>query len=262
MVESESVRETGNGRLPGTGHRVWTGVRAHGTAFFREPLYLVLLVLLPIIEIKFAGSALESLPTVAFPEMEASLLTTGRLFGAIYATAVFAGIVGLFQRLSAEETDRRLIIAGSSPARMFLTRLLTVLGITLVVTTVSTGGLLLYTDVANPGLAFGALALAGVLYAFVGVLLGSILSSELAGSLALVFVVDVDVILATGLLPTDSVIGEIFPLYRPYQLLETAILGGDVGTGYLVPIGATIVVLGAAAAVVYGRTAGVNGGGN
>lgn len=35
-------------------------------AFFRNPLYLVLLVALPLIEIRFAGSALETLPPVAF----------------------------------------------------------------------------------------------------------------------------------------------------------------------------------------------------
>jgi len=247
--------------LPGSGHRVWTGVRAHTLAFFRNPLYLVLLVVLPLIEIRFAGSALESLPTAAFPEMDASLMTTGRLFGAIYATAVFGGIVGLFQRLSADETDRRLIVAGSSPSRLFLTRTLTVLGITLVVATIATVALVWTETVAAPALVFAVLGGSGVLYAFVGLLLGSVLSSELEGSLALVFIVDVDVILATGLLPTDLFVGETFPLYHPYQLLQTAVVDGGLADGHVLPALGYVLVTGVAATLVYRRTASTNGGG-
>jgi hypothetical protein len=224
-------------------------------------VYLVLLVVLPLIEIQFAGSAMETLPAVAFPEMETSLVTTGRLFGAIYATAVFAGIVGLFQRLSADETDRRLLIAGSSPGRLFLTRTLTVLGITFLVVTVATVALAWTTDVANIGLVFGVLGASGVLYAFIGLLLGSVLSGELEGSLALVFIVDVDVVLATGLLPTDLIVGEIFPLYHPYQLLERAVVHGGLTTGSVLPAFGYLLIAGIAATVVYRRTASVHGGG-
>ncbi|MFC7195164.1 hypothetical protein ACFQL4_11625 [Halosimplex aquaticum] len=192
--------------------------------------------------------------------MEASLTTTGRLFGAIYATAVFGGIVGLFQRLSADETDRRLIIAGSSPGRLFLTRTLTVLGITLVVATVATAALVWTEDVATPALTFAVLGASGVLYAFVGLLLGSVLSGELEGSLALVFIVDVDVILATGLLPTDLFVGEAFPLYHPYQLLQTAVIDGGLGNEHVFPALVYALVMGVAAVLVYQRTASVNGG--
>jgi ABC-2 type transport system permease protein len=246
--------------LPGTGHRVWTGVRAHATAFFREPLYLVLLIALPVVEIWFAGSALESLPDAAFPEMDASLITTGRMFGAIFATAVFGGIVGLFQRLSAEDTDRRLIIAGSSPTRLFVTRALTILGITTVVAVVSTIALLAFEQVSRPALLFAVLVTAGILYAAFGILVGSLLSGELEGSLALVFLVDIDVVLATGLLPTDLFVGELFPLYHPYQLLETGVVGGEVSSGHVLTSLGYVVVVSGVAALVYARTAAINGG--
>ena len=252
---------TSEREVPGQGHQLWTGVRAHAMAFFREPLYLVLLVVLPLIEIYFASEALESMPAVAFPDMTASLTTTGRLFGAIYATAVFGGIVGLFQRLSADETDRRLIIAGSSPVRLFVTRFLTVLGITLVVATISTGALVWMGDVGRPDLAFAVLALAGFVYAAIGMLVGSVLPGELEGSLALVFIVDLDVILATGLLPTDILLGEIFPLYHPYQLLEAAVTGRTLAGGHVVPTLGYVFLTGAMAVIVYARTAGIHGGG-
>lgn len=138
---------------------------------------------------------------------------------------MFGGIVGLFQRLSADDIDRRLIIAGSSAGRLFLTRTLTVLGITLVVAVVATGALVWTENVEDPVLAFAILGVSGVLYAFVGLLAGSVLSGELEGSLALVFLVDV--ILATGLLPTDRFVGEVFLLYHPYQLLQTAVVDGE-----------------------------------
>lgn len=246
--------------LPGSGHRVWTGVRVHAIGFFREPLYLVLLVALPLLEIYFAGSALDSLPAAAFPSMETSLATTGRLFGAMYATAVFAGIVGLFQRLSAADADRRLIIAGSSPGRLFTTRFLTTLGITLLVATVATTGLVLLEDVARPALAFGALTLAGMVYAAIGMLLGSVLPRELEGSLALVLLVDIDVVLATGLLPTDLLVGELFPLFYPYQLFEAAVVGGEIDGGHALSAVSYLGVVGVAAAAVYVRSTAVDGG--
>lgn len=248
--------------LPGAGHRVVTGVRAHTAAFFRNPLYLVLLLALPPVEVWLAGEALGSLPAVAFPAVPTSMATTGRLFGAAYATAVFAGVVGLFQRLSADETDRRLVVAGSSPGRLFLTRTCTVLGITLVVAGVATAALVGAADVADPGLAFAVLALGGGLYAFVGLLVGSVVSTELEGSVLLVFLVDVDVVLATGVLPTDLLAGKLFPLYHPYQLLEAAVVDGGVPANgsHLLFSGAYVLLVAGVAVALYLRTVSVPGG--
>ena len=50
-------------------------------------------------------------------------------------------------------------------------------------------------NVADSMLVFAILGVSGVLYAFVGILIGSVLLGELKGSLALVFLDDVDVIL-------------------------------------------------------------------
>jgi ABC-2 type transport system permease protein len=243
----------------GAGHRIWTGVRAHATAFFREPLYLLLLVVLPIIEIRFAGSALESLPAAAFTDSTTPLQTTGQLFGAIYATAVLAGIVGLFQRLSADDTDRRLLIAGSTPGRLFLTRLLTVIGITAGVAGISTVSLAWFATVSDPGLVFGVLAVAGAMYAAFGMVAGSILSGELEGSLAIVFLVDLDVVLATGLLPTDATIGTLFPLYYPFQLLEAAVTGAALVGDHVFWSLAYATALGVLAVIVYGRSVALGG---
>ena len=190
-------------------------------------------------------------------------MTTGRLFGALYATAVFGGIVGLFQRLSADETDRRLIIAGSSPGRLFLTCAVTVVGITMLVTAVSTTALVWTTTVANPALAFVVLIGSGILYAFVGLLVGSVVPSELEGSLVLVFLVDVDVILATGILPTDLFLGKVLPIYHPYQLLEAVVVDGGVtlSSSHVVPSFGYVLGVAVVAVAIYHRTATVQGGG-
>lgn len=163
--------------------------------------------------------------------------------------------------MSADETDRRLIIAGSSPGRLFLTRTLTVLGITLVVAAVATVALVWTENVADTVLAFAILGISGVLYAFVGLLTGSVLSGELEGSLVLVFLVDVDVILATGLLPTDELVDKVFPLYHPYQLLQAAVVDGGLSSGHVLPMIGYTLAAGTAAILVYRRTASVNGGG-
>ncbi|WP_158056408.1 hypothetical protein [Halorussus halophilus] len=221
--------------------RLATGVKAGTLSFFREPLTVALLVVLPLVAIELYGAAMASFPTLPF--MEAPPETAGRISGALFATAFLAGLLGLFQVISARDADNRLAICGFPRATLLVSRLATVLVVATVVAALATLALTYSVDVAEPFVAFGVLAAAGVVYSLVGVLVGTLVPKELEGSLVLVFLADMDDFLSSGLLDADVPVAKFFPLYHPHHALQSAVLDGSVSSGHVRGIFATVAVL-------------------
>jgi ABC-2 type transport system permease protein len=237
-----------------------TGVRAHATAFARKPLNLVLLMVLPPVVTVLYGNAMESVSMlVSSLGAGTDLGTVGRLTGALFATAFLTGIIGLFQVISARRGDERLVLCGFSRATLLATRLVTVIGAAVLAAGVSFAVLVSTVPVNAPFAAFGALLAGGVTYGLIGICVGALVPRELEGSLLLVFIVDIDDALSSGLFATTTVIPEFFPLYRPHALLESAVLDGTVAADHALGAGVYLLVLLALAFVVYGRVTGAGG---
>jgi ABC-2 type transport system permease protein len=239
-----------------------TGVRAHTTAFVRKPLNLVLLVVLPLVVIVFYGEAMEAFS--ALPMMSAlggDLGTIGRLTGALFATAFLTGIIGLFQVISARRGDERLVLCGFSRSTLLATRLVTVIGASALTAGVSLFVLSMTVPVSAPLVSFGALFVGGVSYGLLGMLVGALLPRELEGSLVLVFLVDIDDALSSGMfIESSATIPKLFPLYRPHAMLETAVLDGTVATDHALGAVIYLLVLAVLVFVVYIRVIGKRGG--
>ncbi|MFC4549151.1 MULTISPECIES: hypothetical protein [Halorussus] len=236
-----------------------TGVRAGTRSFLREPLNVVLLVVLPLVAIEVYGQAMASFPQMPF--MEATAATTGRISGALFATAFLAGLLGLFQVISAREADRRLLVCGFSRPTLLASRLVTILAVVAVVAGLAAVALTASVQTARPLVAFGVLAAAGVTYSLVGVLMGSLVPRELEGSLVLVFLADVDDFLSSGMLDADVALAKAFPLYHPHHLLRSAVLDGSVSADHALWTGVYVATLLVLALVAYLRaTGGVAGG--
>jgi hypothetical protein len=214
----------------GRGRRLRAGVSSHVRAFVRTPVNVVLLVALPIAMVEGYGAAMEAFPSLPFVDAE-QLVEMGRLNGAMYTVAFFAGVLGLFQVISALQADERLRISGYSRAELFLSRLVTVVLGSLVITGVSLGVLWWTTPVEAPVAAFGALSLAAFIYGLIGMLIGAVLPRALEGSLVIVFLVDADDFFSSGMLDLDSRILNVFPLHFPHQLFRDAVFDGTVATG-------------------------------
>ena len=212
-----------------TGARLVAGTAAHVRAFVRHPLHLVFLVVLPPVVIEVYGMAMASFPEVPF--VETLPATMGRINGAVFATAFLAGLIGLFQVISAREADSRLQLAGFRHWELFLTRLATIVAVSLVAAAAAFAVLAGQVDVAAPVAALAALALAGLLYGLLGVLLGAVVPKELEGSLLLVFVADFDDFLASGLANVDSPLLQLLPLHYPHELFTAAVTDGAIATG-------------------------------
>lgn len=237
-----------------------TGVRAHVTAFVRKPLNLVLLVVLPPVVTILYGEALESFSMLAGSlGVETDLGTMGQLTGALWAIAFLVGIIGLFQVISARRGDERLGLCGFSRATLLATRLVTVLGAAVLAAGVSFAVLWTTVSVNAPLAAFGALLAGGVTYGLLGMLVGALLPRELEGSLVLVFLVDIDDALSSGLFETTTVLPKLFPLYRPHALLESAVTDGTIVTDHALGAGAYLLMLAVLAFVVYGRVTDARG---
>lgn len=239
-----------------------TGVRAHTTSFVRKPLNLALLIVLPPVVIVVYGRALEAFSPLIMSFAGGAgtdLGTMGRLTGGVFATAFLTGIIGLFQVISARHGDERLVLCGFSRFGLLASRLVTVIGVALLATSVSFVVLVATVSVSSPLLAFGALLVGGVSYGLLGMCVGALIPRELEGSLVLVFLVDFDGALSSGMFETTTVLPKLFVLYRPHKLLESAAIDGTIDIGHAIGAGGVLLLLAGLVFLVYGRM--TNGGG-
>jgi len=234
--------------------RLAAGIAAHVREFLREPVHVVLLLALPPLVVEGYGRAMASFPE--FPYMTTVPATLGRVNGAVFAAAFLAGLIGLFQVVSAVQADDRLAVCGFSRAELFVSRLGTVLAVSGCSALVTFGALWWRVDVAAPLAAFGALVLAALTYGLIGVLVGTALPRELEGSLVLVFVADFDDFLASGIVDVDSPVVNVLPLHYPHALFRSAVLDGTVPTDDVLAGLAYLGVLFALVLAAYVRFAG------
>lgn len=240
--------------------RAATGTRLRVTELVRQPTTLALLVLLPPVVVEVYGVAVESFP--ALPGTGAAPATVGRLTGTLFAVAFLAGLVGLFQVISARNGDERLVLCGYPRRTLLATRLATVVAVSLAGATVAFAAFAWHVDVAAPAVAFAVLSLAGLVYGLLGVVVGSVVPRDLEGSLVLVFLADVDNALSSGLFGLETALVEFAPLYHPHALFEAAAVDGTLATAHLAPALALVGGLLVVALFAYGRAVGdVAGGG-
>lgn len=211
--------------------RVKTGVRFQMISFFRDPLNVALLVGVPAVVIIGFARAMASYPMV--PMMETSPATVGRIVGALFSTAFITGLVGLFQILSAQRADQRLVNCGYSRLSLLTSRILTVAGVGVLVTAVSYVILSLRTVPEAPLLAFAFLALGGVIYGLLGILIGTFVPGRLEGSLVLVFAADIDGYLGSGITNSQVPLLKYLPLHYPQKLLKSAVIDGTYTSSHL-----------------------------
>jgi ABC-2 type transport system permease protein len=224
-------------------------------SFLRERLTVVLLLALPPLVVVGYSEAMSAFPDVIVADPGRA----GRISGTLFSTAFLAGLVGLFQVISARSADGRLALAGLSRSGMFGARLATILAVVLVATLVSFGVLVAEVEVAAPGLALGALALGGLVYGLIGLLVGSAVPRDLEGSLVLVFLADLDAALSGEIVEVDVPGVELLPLHYPYRVFSEAVEAGTLATGAALLSLAYAVGLLSIAGVVYARTTGEGG---
>jgi hypothetical protein len=162
----------------------------------RAPFTLVLLVAVPAVFVAATAGVLSDFARALGGGLAGDAAAA---LGAGWAAAFIAGTLGYFQAASSRGADRRLALAGAGPAGVAASRI----GASLVLAVVaaSTGfiALALRADLAHPWHAAAAALAFALIYLAVGVLIGSLVTAPLEGSLAVAFVFLLDVFSGPGM---------------------------------------------------------------
>lgn len=200
----------------------------------RRPLLIVLLVALPFFFITRAIASTEPLPrTIGLPGGGGEVLTNMRdIHGATMAAitvAFLAGLVGLFIMQSAREADRRLVVAGFRPRDVLVPRfvvLTAAVALTVVVSLAVTA--LSFSPQQWWAFAAGTL-LVGLIYALIGVILGSTL-----GRLGATYIMLFGAMLDLGIVQNPMfgsgeppAWGSALPGYGPARVIVDAAFSAD-----------------------------------
>jgi hypothetical protein len=174
-------------------------LRAALRQYRRNRVLWVLLVAVPVL---FVALAAQETPTKLMP---VALLSGARQFTArlslrqihaaemaSVASAVLAGVTGLFVVTASAHGDRRLVLAGFKPRQVFTGHLAVIAGAAVIVSTVSLAVSAAFFSPHQWAEYAGADVLVALTYAMVGVLLGPILG-RLGGLYAILLLAIVDV---------------------------------------------------------------------
>lgn len=162
----------------------------------RAPFTLALLVVVPALFVIAAAGALSDFATALGGELAGDAAIA---LSAGWAAAFVAGALGFFQAASSRGADCRLVLAGLGPARVALARIGASVALAVVAAGAGYVALLARAGVEHPThAALGILGFA-LLYVSVGVLVGSLLTAPLEGSLLVAFVFLLDTFSGPGM---------------------------------------------------------------
>ena len=199
--------------------------------YARRPLNLVLLVAVPVVLVLvWAGTLAEFSKLVGgtADQVQVEAATAG------WAAAALAGLGGFFQVSGSRAADRRLSAAGRRTAPVVVGRLGASLGLAVVA---AAGGLIALAaraGINDPARAVAGTLVIAVIYLALGILVGTVVRSDMNGALLITLIWIFDVFLGPGLGAGSSAITRVFPLHFPTLVLTSQASGhagplGDVG---------------------------------
>jgi hypothetical protein len=187
--------------------------------YARRPLNLVLLAVVPVVFVTLSAGALADFARILGGEASIGQLETAT---AGWAAAFLAGVAGFFHVAGSREPDRRLAAAGSTTAKVVAARISSSLALTAVASTGALIALAVRPDVTDMARAVVATLMFAVIYMAIGTAVGSLVRSEVNGSLLIIFIWMFDVFLGPAMGRTESAITRFFPTHFPTQVMLDA----------------------------------------
>lgn len=152
--------------------------------YVRNPVNLLLLVVVPTVFVVVAGGSLADsaklLGGTGGPAVETA--TAG------WAAAFLAGIAMYFQTAETRETDRRVVIAGLGASRLVLARLATGGCLALLAAATALVALALRTGIDDPVRAIAGTVMFALIYVAIGAAVGSMVPNPVNGTVIVLFV--------------------------------------------------------------------------
>lgn len=162
----------------------------------RAPFTLVLLVAVPAVFVAASAGVLSDFADALGGSLAGDAASA---LGAGWAAAFIAGTLGFFQAASSRGADRRLALAGARPSRVAFSRIGASLALAVVAASAGFVALLIRTGVVHPWHAAAAVLAFAMIYLAVGIVIGSLITAPLEGSLAVAFVFLLDVFSGPGM---------------------------------------------------------------
>ena len=141
------------------------------------------------------------------------------------AAAFISGALGFFQAASSRGADRRLALAGLGPARVASSRIAASIGLAVVAAAAAFIALVVRVDVAHPLHAAVAVLAFALLYLAIGIVVGSLITAPLEGSLLVVFMFLLDAFAGPGMT------GGSAPPWAVSQKAADILIAAGMGTG-------------------------------
>ncbi len=215
------------------------------TDYVRRPLNLVLLVVFPIVLVVVWGPSLADFSKLSGGTGDRAQIEAAT---AGWAAAALAGLAGFFQVTGARATDRRLAAASGRCAPVVAGRLGASLCLAMLA---AAGGLLALaarTGITSPVRAVAGTLLIAVIYLALGVLVGTVIKTEMNGALLVTLAWVFDVFLGPAMGSGRSGLAEVFPLHFPTLLLIGQVTGhagpvGDIGWSLIWAAGLSTVAI-------------------
>ena len=214
--------------------------------YARRPLNLVLLAVVPVVLVFVWGGALADFSKLLGGEGNNSAQIEAATAG--WAAASLAGLAGFFQVTGSRSADRRLAAAGQRTAPVVAGRLGAAFGLALVAAAGGLVALAARAGINDPARAVGATVLIAVIYLSLGVLVGTVVKTEMNGALLITLAWVFDVFLGPGLGSASSAITRPFPLHYPTLVLTGQASGhggpiGDVGWSVAWAVGLSVLAV-------------------
>lgn len=176
--------------------------------YVRRPINLALLVIVPLLFVTLAAGGLADFAEAIGGVGDADLIAAPT---AGWAAAFLAGVAGFFHVLGSRSADRRLAAAGLGAHTVVAARLISGGLLSLLAAGAATLALMVRTDVADPVRAVAGTMLFAVIYLAIGAAVGSVVRSDVNGSLVVIFVWMLDVFLGPGMVGGDAWVTRLFP---------------------------------------------------
>lgn len=177
--------------------------------YVRNPVNLIVLVLVPLVFVLVAARSLADAMEVLGGDLGPALETTT----AGWAAGFLSSLAMYFQIRSARAADRRLLIAGLPSARLLAGRAGTGLLLAGLVSAVALVALVLRTGIDDPGRVIGGTLMFAVIYLAIGALVGVAVSNPVNGAVVILLIWMVDVFFGPGGSGGDYVISRFFPTH-------------------------------------------------
>jgi hypothetical protein len=188
----------------------------------RAPFTLALLVAIPALFVISAAGVLSDFADALGGSLAGDAAVA---LSAGWAAAFISGALGFFQAASSRGADRRLALAGLGPARVAVSRIAASVLLAVVAAAAAFIALVARVDVAHPlHVAVAVLAFA-LLYLAIGVLVGSLITAPLEGSLLVVFVFLLDAFSGPGMSGASA------PPWAVSQKAADILIAAGMGTG-------------------------------